>query len=77
MNNNLTGARCIVYSIIRRYGGVLSHNQLLQKTAYRKRQTVMEAVNYLVEHGYIDRTGTGNGTPYSYAVKEKQNVLDT
>lgn len=32
MNNNLTGARCIVYSIIRRSGGVLSHNQLLQKT---------------------------------------------
>jgi hypothetical protein len=75
MVKNLVGAKHVVYDVLSQLDNTqVSANQILQKTGYRKRHTVMSALEYLVKNGYIVRYGTGNGVPYSYKVK---NVLDS
>jgi hypothetical protein len=72
----LTGAKHIVYEVLCKITpGQVSVKQILQKTGYKDRRTVMRAVTWLVLNNYVDRSGSGSGTPYAYKVRD--NVLDT
>jgi len=74
---NLSGARYAVFDVINTAPGKrLSHNQIMLQTGYRHRATIRLAVDWLVDNGYIQRHGTGNGVPYSYTVRGN-NVLDS
>jgi Fe2+ or Zn2+ uptake regulation protein len=74
LGEKLTGARYVVYSVIRKSDGAISYHQILKKTGYKRIATVACTVNWLHANGYINRYGTGNGVPYRYEVK---NVLDS
>lgn len=70
----LTGAKHITYEVLDRLTGnesepvPVSANKVLLMTGYRNRNTIHHALNWLVEHGYVRRTGTGNGSPYLYQI---------
>lgn len=76
--SNLSGARYAVYDVINTTPGKrLSHNQILMQTGYRRRGTILQAINWLVDNRFIRRHGTGNGVPYSYTPVRGHNVLDS